>query len=61
MRRIGGNSRDDLLARIAEARESLGMAAGDPDYQFVLNDDIDMATEDVRAIARGEKLEGRRT
>jgi guanylate kinase len=61
MRRIGGDSRDDLLARIAEARESLGTAAGDPDYQFVLNDDIEQATEDVRAVARGEKLEGRRT
>lgn len=61
MRRIGGNSRDDLLARIAEARESLGMAAGDPDYQFVLNDDINLAAEDVRAIARGQRLEGRRS
>ena len=48
-----GNSRHDLHERFMEARESLGIALGDSDYIFVLNDNLDQAVADVQAAVAG--------
>jgi guanylate kinase len=50
MHRIGTN-RADLLSRLAEARQSLKDALSDSDtYRFILNDTLDQAIADIRAL-----------
>lgn len=61
MRRIGGVRREDLLGRIDEARQSILMAIDDPEYHFVLNDTLELAIEDIRAILRGEQPDEHRS
>lgn len=56
MRRIGTGRALDLDARMNEARESLPMAMKDPAYHMVLNDDLDLAVSEVKALIAGQKL-----
>ncbi len=56
MHRIGSLRSDDITARMEEARQSLKLALRDDSYQFVLNDNLDMAVTDVRNILKGEDL-----
>lgn len=56
MRRIGGVRSDDLLGRISEARQSILLAQEEAEqYQFILNDSLDLAVGDVRAIMQGSE------
>ena len=53
MRRIGTGRLLDLPARMSEARESLPISIEDPLYHFVLNDDLDLAVQEVMTITSG--------
>jgi len=54
MRRIGGVRAKDLLSRIGEARQSLLNAAEREDYNFVLNDTLDLAVKDIKDVLNGD-------
>ncbi len=54
MRRVGVHKDHDVRKRLEEAKESLGIALNDDSYIFLLNDDLDTATEEFKRIARGE-------
>ncbi len=56
LRRIGRGRSGDLDARMAEARESLPMAMADPTYNFVLNDNLDLAMSEVKTIVEGGQI-----
>lgn len=56
MRRIGGVRTEDLLGRISEARGSLALALEDSNYQFILNDTIENALDDVVKILNDEEV-----
>lgn len=60
MRRIGNERKDDLQARLDEARESLPKALDDPDYQFILNDTVDSAVADIKTILSGQPINDHR-
>lgn len=53
MHRIGTGRVNDLQARMAEAAESLPMALADPEYAFILNDDLELATQEVMTVING--------
>ena len=56
MRRIGGVRREDLLARIDEARHSILQAQQEADlYSFVLNDNLELALKDIYDILQGKE------
>lgn len=55
MRRIGQQRTGDLDARIAESITSLKLALVDPDYRFVLNDDVKLAVTDLQTILAGDE------
>lgn len=54
MRRIAAHHDRDLEGRLMEAKDSLGIALADPSYVFLLNDDLEKATQDLRNIAAGK-------
>jgi guanylate kinase len=54
IRRLHGHNPDSIAARLNEAKESLGLALNDPDYLFVVNDDLETAAAKFKAIAAGE-------
>lgn len=54
--RIGSVRHDDLQARFAEARDSLPLALEDPEYHFVLNDNLEDALNDIEKIIKGEPV-----
>ena len=56
MHRIGSSRSGDIGARMIEARESLPMALSDPTYNFVLNDDLELALGEVKLIIGGGKI-----
>lgn len=60
MKRIGKLRADDLSKRMSEATLSLRTAIIDPDYKFVLNDELDAAIADIHKILNGEELSSRR-
>lgn len=61
MRRIGGVRTNDLLARIDEARQSINLAMKEADdYHFVLNDTLELAIKDIRAVLNGEPIDEHR-
>lgn len=60
MRRIGKMRADDLSKRMNEAMLSLRTAIVDPDYHFILNDEIESAIGDIRKIINGDELSSRR-
>ena len=47
MNRIGGVRAKDLLTRIQEAKESILLALEDPNYTFILNDNLELAVNDI--------------
>ena len=56
MHRIGTGRIIDLQARMTEAAESLPLALSDPEYTFVLNDDLEVATQEVLTIINGGEI-----
>lgn len=60
MKRIGQLRASDLSKRMDEAMVSLRTAITDPDYRFILNDEIDMAVSDIHKVLKGEELSSRR-
>ena len=54
MRRIGAQRDSDISDRIAEAITSIKTALLDPEYHFVLNDNVDFAVRDIQRIINGE-------
>jgi guanylate kinase len=61
MRRISAIRSGDLSNRIAEAIESIKFGLQDNRYHFVLNDNIDLALQDIKAIMAGEQVDEHRT
>jgi guanylate kinase len=61
MRRVGTNRHGDIHERIAEAIESIKIAIQDKDYHFVLNDNIDLAVNDINNIINGQKPDEHRS
>lgn len=61
MRRIGGVRTKDLLSRISEARDSVLIALKAEDYNFILNDTIELAMRDIDLVLSGEPISERRT
>ncbi len=53
MRRIAAHRDRDLDSRLMEAKESLVAALDDPQYVFVLNDDLETAVTALREVATG--------
>lgn len=53
MRRIAAHRDRDLEARLMEAKESLVAALNDPQYVFILNDDLPRAVAALRDAAAG--------
>jgi hypothetical protein len=41
---------------LSEARESLPLAMNDPAYHFILNDDLELATQEVLTIISGGQI-----
>lgn len=56
MRRIGGVRTKDLLNRISEAKDSMLLAAGDDEYNFILNDSLELALKDIRGVTNNEPI-----
>lgn len=61
MRRVGKLRAGDLDARIAESIVSIKTALADPDYKYVLNDNMDLAVQDIKAIMSGDKTDEHRS
>jgi guanylate kinase len=53
MRRIGTERAAEIQPRMMEARESLESALQDPAYCFILNDDLEVAVDEVKAVIAG--------
>lgn len=53
MKRTEGHHDEDLKIRMREAKESMEMALSSSDYYFIINEDIDQATEAFRLITSG--------
>ncbi len=53
MRRIAAHHEKNLEARLMEAKESLDAALNDPQYIFIINDDLPRAVEAMRQVATG--------
>lgn len=60
MRRVGSQREHDLTSRIEEAIKSIKMALRDPEYHFVLNDNLEYAVRDVTRIVAGEPADEHR-
>jgi len=56
MHRIGTGRVHDLQGRMAEAAESLPMALADPEYTFILNDDLDTAVQEIQTVINGGSI-----
>ncbi len=54
MRRIAAHKDRDLEARLLEAKQSLEAALNDPQYVFIVNDDLQTAIATMRAVADGQ-------
>lgn len=62
MRRIGGVRAEELTSRIDEARQSILLAQEQAEhYTFVLNDNLDLAIRDIRAVMNGEEPDQHRS
>jgi guanylate kinase len=60
MRRIGELRAGDLDVRIAESITSIKTALADSTYRFVLNDNMDLALNDINAIMNGGRVDEHR-
>lgn len=62
MRRIGDVRSDELKGRIVEARTSINyVQENDSKFHFVLNDNLELALKDVKAIINGDAPDARRS
>ena len=62
MRRIGGVRSEEIKGRIVEAKTSINYARDHEElFHFVLNDNLDLAIQDVHAIVKGDKPDPRRS
>lgn len=62
MRRIGDMRAEELNGRIIEAKTSINYAKDhEENFHFILNDNLDLAVKDVKAIMAGEKTDERRS
>lgn len=53
MKRAEGHHDSDLKIRMREAKESMEIALSSSDYYFIINENLDRATETFRLIASG--------
>ncbi len=53
MKRAEGHHDSDLMIRMREAKESMEIALSSSDYYFVINEDLEQATETFKLIAGG--------
>jgi len=53
MRRIASHHEKDLESRLMEAKDSLNAALSDPQYIFIVNDELPKAVEAIRQVAGG--------
>ena len=60
MRRVGELRAGDLDVRIAESIVSIRTALGDPEYRFVLNDNTELALNDINAIMNNSQVDEHR-
>jgi len=60
MRRIGELRAGDLNVRIAESIISIRTALVDPEYRYVLNDNMELALNDINAIMAGHEIDEHR-
>ena len=60
MRRIGQLRAGDLDVRIAESITSIRTAIVDPEYSFVLNDNMELALDDINTIMSGGQVDEHR-
>ncbi len=60
MKRIGTDRAKELLGRISEARQSMMLALEDEKYNFILNDDLDIAVEEIKNVLNGNPPDPRR-
>jgi len=60
MHRIGTSRHKDIHQRLEESVQSITIALKDPEYHFVLNDDLDTAVEEVQKIIQGEPIDEHR-
>lgn len=60
MRRIGAQREQKLSSRIEEAVKSIKTALRDPEYHFVLNDNLEFAVRDVNRILKNEPADEHR-
>lgn len=61
MRRIGELRAGDLDARIAESIVSIKTALLDSEYSYILNDNMELALEDIKSIMSGGKTDEHRS
>lgn len=54
MHRISAHKDKDLEARLMEAKDSLAIALQDPTFVFILNDNLESATKQLREVAAGK-------
>lgn len=50
----------DVRARFSEARDSLGLAVEDTNLQFIINEDVRWAVDDMRRIIAGDGIDAAR-
>ncbi len=48
---------EDVRARFTEARDSLGLAVEDDNLQFIINEDVRWAVDDMRRIIAGDGID----
>ncbi len=60
MRRIGGVRAKDLLSRIGEARDSLQLAMAEDEYNFILNDTLELAVRDIKNVLNSDPIDEHR-
>jgi len=60
MRRVGANRHGDFRQRLEEAVESIKIAIKDPEYRFVLNDNLDLAVKDIHNIIEDKPVDEHR-
>lgn len=61
MRRIGSLRTGDIDARISESIISIKTALNDSEYKYVLNDNMELAVNDLKAIMKGEPIDQHRS
>lgn len=61
MRRVGMHRSEDLHRRLEEARRSIQIALSDDSYVFILNDNIDLAVQEIKDVLEGKEIDEHRS